>query len=381
MRVRLLTLLALIQLLLGGRVIWRLLRTGGGTRIMVADDPVRGARVTVLLPVLNEADRVRPCLEGLLAQSPEASAILVIDGGSTDATREIVATFAARDDRVRLLDASPVPTGVNGKAHGLQTGVAQADPSCEWVLTIDADVRPAPGLTRSLLAKSAQTGDAVLSVATRQRLSGLGEGVLHPALLTTLVYRYGIPGHATRDPAQAQANGQCCLIRRAALDTIGGFAPGLHSVCEDVTIAREIAAQGGSVGLYEARGLVWTAMYADWRDAWRNWTRSLPMLDDRSGVSGWLGLAEVLLVQALPLPLLLLLTRRARLPSIVNAVLMATRLGTLIGAARAYTDPPWTYWLSPLADLPVAVKLLQSAVKRRHTWRGHVISRANRGDD
>jgi hypothetical protein len=31
---------------------------------------------------------------------------------------------------------------------------------------------------------------------------------------------------------------------------------------------------------------------------------------------------------------------------------------------------PWTYWLSPLADLPVALALFVSALRRRHTWRG-----------
>ena len=52
----------------------------------------------------------------------------------------------------------------------------------------------------------------------------------------------------------------------------------------------------------------------------------------------------------------------------------------LAGTARAYPNPPWTYWLSPLADLPVAIKLLQSAFRRQHTWRGRTIIRTSRGD-
>jgi dolichol-phosphate mannosyltransferase len=46
------------------------------------------------------------------------------------------------------------------------------------------------------------------------------------------------------------------------------------------------------------------------------------------------------------------------------------RIGVLVGAARAYVTKPWTYWLSPLADLPVAFALFASALRRRHTWRG-----------
>ena len=49
---------------------------------------------------------------------------------------------------MRMVDASPIPTGWNGKAHGLQVGLDRADPSSAWILTIDADVRPAPALVR-----------------------------------------------------------------------------------------------------------------------------------------------------------------------------------------------------------------------------------------
>lgn len=393
MRQRFLTLLALVQVVFAIRVILRLAQTAGGRRIRERDVAAPGECVTVLVPVLNEAARIRPCLDALLAQPPEVSEILVIDGGSTDATTEIVASYGRRDRRVRLINAAPVPDGVNGKAHGLQVGLDHAGET-DWVLTIDADVRPAPALTRSLLAMARETGDAVISVATNQRLSGPGDGILHPALLTTLVYRYGIPGHATRDPAWAQANGQCCLFRRRALAAAGGFRSGLGSVCEDVTVAREVAASCGPVGFYEADDLVWTEMYTGWRDAWTNWTRSLPMLDHRAGLAGRLGLVEVLLVQALPLVWVGGALLAARLaadranggglarswPMRLNLGLVATRLGVLAGTARAYPNRPWTYWLSPLVDLPVAIKLLQSAFRRQHTWRGRTIIRTSRGD-
>jgi dolichol-phosphate mannosyltransferase len=35
--------------------------------------------------------------------------------------------------------------------------------------------------------------------------------------------------------------------------------------------------------------------------------------------------------------------------------------------------PPWTYWLSPLADLPAVALLAASALRRRHTWRGRTL--------
>ena len=58
-----------VQAFLGMRVILRLLRSAGGERIsaeeaLAADEE----RISVIVPVLTEHNRLSPCLEGLLAQ-------------------------------------------------------------------------------------------------------------------------------------------------------------------------------------------------------------------------------------------------------------------------------------------------------------------------
>jgi dolichol-phosphate mannosyltransferase len=114
-------------------------------------------------------------------------------------------------------------------------------------------------------------------------------------------------------------------------------------------------------------------MYGGWRDAWQNWPRSLPMRDRFSGVMTLRGLIEVMLVQALPLWLAPLFARLfgSRHPaSVLNAALVCARLGVLAGTARAYERRPWTYWLSPLCDLPVVLRLWSMAWRRNHVWRG-----------
>ena len=52
-------------------------------RIECCSEP-QNERVSILLPVLNEAERIERCLDGLMLQPNEVSEILVIDGGSTD---------------------------------------------------------------------------------------------------------------------------------------------------------------------------------------------------------------------------------------------------------------------------------------------------------
>jgi dolichol-phosphate mannosyltransferase len=369
---------ALAQALAGVRVGWRLLRTASGERVRSCDEPCPGERVSVIVPVLNERRRLAPALEGLIAQPPEVREILVVDGGSTDGTPALVRAFARRDARARLIDATPVPANGNGKVHGLHQGLAQADPGAGWLLTVDADVRVRPELTRSLLAHARRSGAATISLATRQRLSGAAEGFVHPALLTTLVYRFGIPGQTSRHAGEVQANGQCSLYRREPLERIGGFGMARDSLCEDVTIARALAAGGYGVGFHESDGLAEAEMYRGWREAWTNWPRSLALRDRFSGVAGWLGLAEVSLAQAAPLPLLLLLWRSPRAPRpllAVNGALLMMRLGVLFGTARAYPDRPWSYWLSPALDLPATLQLWRSSLRRQHHWRGRSIAR------
>jgi dolichol-phosphate mannosyltransferase len=370
----LVTLFTIVQALLGVRMIARMIRSADSHRIhRIPTTIARDASVTVLLPVLNEAKRLAPCLEGLIAQGPDVREILIIDGGSADATRELALCFAERDSRVRLIDAAPIPLGINGKAWGLQVGYAHAATETNWMLTIDADVRPDPDLVSSLLAHAETAGVPALSAATLQRLSGPAEALVHPSMLTTLVYRFGIPGHATTDVARVQANGQCFLVRRDVLDATGGFAALTNSVCEDVTLARSIAVAGHPVGFYETDGLVSVEMYTGWREAWQNWSRSLPMRDRHSTVESTIGLVEVLLLQALPLwltPVFIRSRGRSDPGAFVNTALLITRLGTLAGMARAYERRPWTYWLSPLCDLPVALRLWSMSWRRRHTWRG-----------
>src|SRR5262249_40088305 len=80
------------------------------------DPPPTAERVTVLLPVRDEAHRVGPCLRSLLGQRrlPDLE-ILVLDDRSTDGTADVVRAVPADDPRVRVLAGDAVPKGWLGK--------------------------------------------------------------------------------------------------------------------------------------------------------------------------------------------------------------------------------------------------------------------------
>lgn len=62
--------------------------------------------VSVIVPCYNEVDHIGACLDSILRSSypPDRMEVLVVDGMSSDGTREILRDIAAVDPRVRLID-------------------------------------------------------------------------------------------------------------------------------------------------------------------------------------------------------------------------------------------------------------------------------------
>ncbi|HEX3465007.1 MAG TPA: glycosyltransferase [Candidatus Elarobacter sp.] len=376
----------------GLRAAVRMFCTRGGTALRAQAHPAN-ARIAAVVPVLDEEARIGMALSALVA-APYLEEIVIVDGGSTDRTAEVVTAAAARDPRVRLVDAAPVPRGWNGKAWNLERGLQAT--GTPWIAMVDADVRAGVTLLADAVARAEADGLAALSIATRQELPDAASALLHPALLTTLVYRAGLPNVATRDPARVQANGQVFVARREVLVRTGAIRAARASRCEDVTIARVLAAAGERVGFYEGYAVV--RMHDSWRECASNWPRSLT-LRDRFVTPARLALAlgEVLFAQALALPTLIVLlalgdgvvaadttialpfvhTAMAvpvvRIATWIAFALVAMRVGVLAGTRRAYVAPSPLYWLSPLADLPAISLLIASALRRKHVWRGRTL--------
>ncbi|WP_448578291.1 glycosyltransferase [Thermaurantiacus sp.] len=338
--------------------------------------------VSVIVPVLNEESRLPAMLRALLAEAeavPEIVEMLVVDGGSSDGTGTIVASFGARDPRLLFVDVSPVPADAVGKAWGLMQGAARA--RGDWLLMLDADTIVAPGLTRSLAAFVHLGHLDAMSVATLQACPGWLQSMLHPAFLTTLVYRFGPPGFATDDPRRVMANGQCFFASKSALAASQALPAALASLCEDVTIARALARAGHAVGFFETDVPVEVQMYASAREVWANWPRSLVMRDRHADWRMAAPLAQILLLQGAPLPLLVasLLMGLPAWFAMVEAALLLFRLGVLLGVRGAYTRLGPSYWLSPLMDMPVSLRLLHAQFQRRLVWRGRVYARGRDG--
>ncbi|MEH3075865.1 MAG: glycosyltransferase [Quadrisphaera sp.] len=111
----------------------------------VSAPPAVGERVSVLLPVRDEAHQVGRALAAVLASTgvPDLE-VLVLDDGSTDGTAAAAACAAGGDPRVRVLTGAPLPAGLAGQA-------ARAGPAGGGRLGLGAGVpgrRRAPGAAR-----------------------------------------------------------------------------------------------------------------------------------------------------------------------------------------------------------------------------------------
>jgi dolichol-phosphate mannosyltransferase len=342
--------------------------------------------VSAIVPTLNEAKRIRPCLDGLSHQSYEVREIIVVDSRSSDGTLDLVKAAAEKDPRFRPITDDPLPPGWVGRPWALHTGFLHSSDNSEWILGIDADTQPRPGLVAALV-KTAQTeGYDLVSLSPQFILKYRGEWWLQPALLMTLLYRFDSAGVNSDTPERVMANGQCFLCRRSVLASVGGYTSARSSFCDDVTLARNIAAAGYKVGFLDGAKVLKVRMYEGAAETWKEWGRSLDLKDAASPAQVWSDLWLLLSVQGLPLPILLLspLLTCTSAPVLLllglNLFLVLIRVGLLLAIAPSYQgknqksphflDLPFTFYLSPLADPLAFIRILLSSLQKPTQWRG-----------
>ena len=360
--------------------------------------------VSVVVPTLNEAERIGPALAGLTRQSYEVREIIVVDSRSQDGTPELVKAAQQQDPRFRLITDDPLPPSWVGRPWALHTGFLHSCEKSEWILGMDADTQAIPGLVAGLLRTAKEEGYDLISLSPQFILKYPGEWWLQPALLMTLLYRFDPAGTNTQAPERVMANGQCFLCRRSVLEAVGGYTSARSSFCDDVTLARNIASRGFKVGFLDGAKVLKVRMYEGAAETWKEWGRSLDLKDASSSGQIWGDLWLLFAVQGLPLPaslvLLTWLGMGATLPVMaaagLNLFLLLIRFALLLAIAPSYESKrrspqpaflrgaetgkrernfdflllPVYFYLSPLADPLAVLRIFLSAIRTPKQWRG-----------
>lgn len=192
--------------------------------------PGAGSGVSVVVPAYNYGRYLGEAIDSVLAQTHRDFELIVVDDGSSDSTREIVAAYT--DPRLRYVWQQN-----QGLSAARNTGIREA--RFDFVAFLDADDVWRPGHLAAAMAEFARRGPACALVASNsQRMDQHGvematrfpdwEGTQRIDVSDIVIRTRFMPSTA--------------VVRRAAFDRCGGFDTGLRS-SEDREMWMRIAAE------------------------------------------------------------------------------------------------------------------------------------------
>ncbi len=210
-------------------------------------------RLSIIIPALNESENIEATLRPLQAMRTREVEIIVVDGGSSDGTRELAMPLVDR-----VMHSAP------GRATQMNAGGNAA--SGDILLFLHADCRlPAHAddlIEAALALPQAQWGRFDVHIA--------GSHFMLPVIAWFMNQRSRLTGIATGD--------QGIFIRRSAFARLGGFpeqplmediefSTRMGQLCLPVFVAARLTASGRR---WEKHG-VWHTIALMWRLRWRYW--------------------------------------------------------------------------------------------------------------
>ncbi|UYV37175.1 glycosyltransferase [Rhodobacteraceae bacterium D3-12] len=148
-----------------------------------------GPLVSVIVPARDAAATIATALNSLTAQSWQSLEILVVDNGSRDDTANVVASCAARDPRIRLLDGAAEPGAYAARNIGMQNA------SGAFLSVLDADDWAHPQRIAEQVGLLLTQPDAVACIADWVRTTPdmrfarwwQDDGYVHPDLSSLMI--------------------------------------------------------------------------------------------------------------------------------------------------------------------------------------------------
>jgi len=253
-------------------------------------------RVSVLIPARDEAHRIAPTIEALLAQRGLADAeFIVLDDGSRDGTAALVRSIAGDDPRVTVLqgqDDSP-PEGWLGKPWACHRLAARATGSV--LVFLDADVILEPWAIASSVAFLREFDYQLVSPWPRQVCDSPAERVTQPLLnwawLSLLPLWLAM---RSPNPLWSLANGQFLVFDAEAYRTSGGHAAVCSKVVEDVTIMVNIKRHGYRSIPVIGADIASCRMYTSAREVYDGYAKNLwSLFPSKAPAIGVAGLATL----------------------------------------------------------------------------------------
>ncbi|HTL34270.1 MAG TPA: glycosyltransferase family 2 protein [Kofleriaceae bacterium] len=227
--------------------------------------PTRWPKVSVIIPACNEATTIEAAVRSRLGEGYPNAEYIVVDDRSTDDTGAIIDRIARDDARVVPLHIGDLPPGWLGKVHAMHSALAHA--TGDFVLFSDADIHHEPGTMRTIVAHCEQ--HAIDHVAAFPTVWSSAFWV--DAVMTTFLRILSVGSRAWKvaDPRSkiSIGGGTFNLVRRTALDRVGGLEPIAMEVVDDAGLGQLLKWSGARSCVLNARGFIGLTYYSSVREA------------------------------------------------------------------------------------------------------------------
>ncbi|MGB8473297.1 MAG: glycosyltransferase [Candidatus Acidiferrum sp.] len=269
-----------LHLFFGRGWFWRVSKLNADQSAL--ETPGEWPSVSAVIPARNEAETIGQVVASIARQNyPGPFTIVIVDDHSEDATvghARQAANENSAEQQVRIVNASALPAGWTGKLWALNEGISNAGvshnrPSREAVHELptyywftDADIVHAPDTLRRLVARAELEKLDLASLMVLLHAQTLPERALIPAFLYFFLMLYPPRWIADEDLGIAGAAGGCILLKRQALDRIGGLVAIRGEVIDDCALAKAIKQSGGRVWLALTRKSESLRVYGTWSE-------------------------------------------------------------------------------------------------------------------
>lgn len=231
------------------------------------DSPQSWPRIVAVVPARNEAETIARSLESLVAQEYAGEfQIILVDDDSEDATAALAQRAAQErgaSDRATIVQGAPLQPGWTGKLWALQQGIGKAasfSPDYWWFA--DADIVHTPDTLRRLVARAESRRLDLASLLVFMQAKSFPERLLIPPFLYFFLKLYPPKWIADTKSRTAGAAGGCILLRKEALERIGGISAIRQEVIDDCALARAVKRSGGTIWMGLTRKSVSLRAYA-----------------------------------------------------------------------------------------------------------------------
>ena len=180
-------------------------------------------RISVVVPLYNQAQYVNDCIDSLLDQTRSPHEIIVVNDGSTD-------------DSLHMIDRYPSIKIINQVNKGLSaarnTGIMHA--TGDYVLFVDADDILMMNCIEKISETAHLTGADIISPSFKEF------GIRNTKIVL-------MPSPQLEDFKTANRIGYCSAVKRSALLEVGGYSPRMTWGYEDYHLWFDLLTRGKQI--------------------------------------------------------------------------------------------------------------------------------------